>query len=183
MTTPPSSNRDLTILEHIEQDPDATQASLADQLGVAVGTINWHLKRLISKGYVKVRRIERRKLRYIITPDGIALRARLAVDYIQTSFHLYRLVRQRVIETLEEMRQAGYSSVRLDAEGDIADICRLTCLEQDIPIVYDHHAPVLKINGLKVWLETEKTNLDPPEPCEDSGLAGSTLNQEFESGN
>jgi DNA-binding MarR family transcriptional regulator len=155
MTTPPSTNRDLVILEHIEQDPDATQASLADQLGVAVGTINWHIKRLISKGYIKVRRIERRKLRYIITPDGIALRARLAVDYIQTSFELYRLVRQRVIDALGELRQAGYRSIQLDAEGDIADICRLTCLEQDISIVSDHHAPVLKINGLKVWLEND----------------------------
>jgi len=39
-------DRDLIILEHIESDPDATQASLAAQLGVAVGTINWHIKRL-----------------------------------------------------------------------------------------------------------------------------------------
>jgi DNA-binding MarR family transcriptional regulator len=63
-------DRDLILLEQIEQSPDATQASLADQLGVAVGTVNWHLKRLIAKGYVKVKRIERRKLKYIITPKA-----------------------------------------------------------------------------------------------------------------
>ncbi|MBT4090482.1 MAG: winged helix-turn-helix domain-containing protein, partial [Deltaproteobacteria bacterium] len=39
--------RDLVILERIERDPDETQASMATQLGVAVGTINWHIKRLI----------------------------------------------------------------------------------------------------------------------------------------
>jgi predicted transcriptional regulator len=61
-------NSDLVILEQIEKDPDATQANLAAQLGVAVATINWHLKRLIAKGYVKARRVGRRKLRYIITP-------------------------------------------------------------------------------------------------------------------
>jgi DNA-binding MarR family transcriptional regulator len=74
------TDRDLVILDHIEQDPDASQANLAAQLGVAVGTINWHIKRLIDKGYVKVRRVERRKLRYIITPEGLALRARLTID-------------------------------------------------------------------------------------------------------
>ncbi|MEK6752815.1 MAG: winged helix-turn-helix domain-containing protein, partial [Chloroflexota bacterium] len=71
--------RELSLLERIESDPDVNQSTLATQLGVAVGTVNWHLKRLIAKGAVKVSRAERKKLRYIITPEGIALRARLAV--------------------------------------------------------------------------------------------------------
>ena len=64
----------MALLEQIERDPDVTQASLATQLDVAVGTVNWHIKRMIAKGYVKVKRAERRKLRYIITPEGIAFR-------------------------------------------------------------------------------------------------------------
>jgi len=80
METPEETIRELNLLEQIEHDPDVTQASLATQLGVAVGTVNWHIKRLIEKGYVKVKRAERKKLRYIITPEGIALRARLTVD-------------------------------------------------------------------------------------------------------
>ena len=70
--------RELSLLEQIESDPDVNQSALATQLGVAVGTVNWHLKRLIAKGAVKVSRAERKKLRYIITPEGLALRARLA---------------------------------------------------------------------------------------------------------
>jgi DNA-binding MarR family transcriptional regulator len=150
------STRDLVILEKIEQDPDATQASLAAQLGVAVGTINWHLKRLIAKGYVKVRRVERRKLRYIITPEGLALRARLTLDYIQSSFQLYRLVRSRVIHTLTEVRKRGYSAVRLNGDGDVADVCRLTCLEQGVEIVDDPSVPLLVIQGLKVLIQDEE---------------------------
>ena len=49
-----TQDRDLVLLEQIEKNPDATQASLASQIGVAVGTVNWHLKRLIEKGYVKL---------------------------------------------------------------------------------------------------------------------------------
>ena len=124
------TDRDLVILDHIEQDPDASQANLASQLGVAVGTINWHIKRLIDKGYVKVRRVERRKLRYIITPEGIALRARLTIDYIQNSFRLYRLVRERMSAALEQVESVGRRAVRLEGEGDVAEICRLTCLER-----------------------------------------------------
>ena len=147
-------NRDLILLEHLEQNPDATQATLAMQLGVAVGTINWHLKRLIEKGYVKARRVERRKLRYVITPEGLALRARLTLDYIQNSFRLYRLVRERSLLALFEVSEAGYAQIFLEGEGDVADICRLTCLEKGFTILdVRDHSPILHVQGLKVFVE------------------------------
>jgi DNA-binding MarR family transcriptional regulator len=146
-------NRDLVILEQIEKDPDATQASLASQLGVAVGTINWHLKRLVEKGYVKVRRVERRKLRYLITPEGLALRTHLTIDYIQTSFQLFRLVRQRMVDAIQLVRQAGYSRIRLEGEGDVADVCRLTCLEHGISITQDGKLPLVSVRALKVFVD------------------------------
>lgn len=154
MTTEPQPDpvRELILLEQIEHDPDVTQASLAAQLGVAVGTVNWHLKRLVSKGYVKVKRAQRRKLRYIITPEGIALRARLTINYIETSMRLYRRTRQRVLETLQEIKDAGYDRVRIQGEGDIAEICRLTCLEQGVAVVEESGVPVLEVHGTRVQL-------------------------------
>src|SRR5512137_1296311 len=155
METSPDSTRELALLEGIEHDPDVTQASLANQLGVAVGTVNWHLKRLIAKGYVKIKRAERKKLRYIITPEGLALRARLTVDYIEQQFLLYRNTRQRVGEQLEQVRRAGIERVCIIGTGDVADICKLTCLEQGISIVVDESAPTLEVTGLKVILHPE----------------------------
>jgi DNA-binding MarR family transcriptional regulator len=154
MTTEPQPDpvRELILLEEIEHDPDVTQAGLAAQLGVAVGTVNWHLKRLVSKGYVKVKRAQRRKLRYIITPEGIALRTRLTLNYIETSMRLYRRTRQRVLEILQEIKESGYDRVRIQGEGDIAEICRLTCLEQGIAVVETSGVPVLEVYGMQVQL-------------------------------
>jgi len=153
------NTRELTLLEQIERDPEVTQASLATQLGVAVGTVNWHIKKLIKKGYVKATSAgKRKKLRYIITPEGIALRARLTVDYIERSFDLYRKTRQRVKTHLGAVKEAGYSQVRLVGEGDVADICRLSCLEQGVGIVQDGNAPVLEVKGFKVLLHMEGIN-------------------------
>ncbi len=152
METPENTSRELTLLEQVERDPDVNQSALASQLGVAVGTVNWHLKRLVAKGYVKVQRAERKKLRYIITPEGIALRARLMVDYIERSFDLYHKTRQRVKDHLSTVRAAGYNRVRIRGDGDVADICRLTCLEQGIAVVQDLDAPELELRGWKVVL-------------------------------
>jgi DNA-binding MarR family transcriptional regulator len=155
MNIPSESARELALLEHIESNPDVTQASLATQLGVAVGTVNWHLKRLIEKGYIKIKRAERKKLRYIITPEGIALRTLLTVDYIEQQFLLYRNTRQRVREHLEQIKATGCREVSIWGEGDVADICRLSCLEQGVAITTDGHAPALEIIGLKVLLHPD----------------------------
>jgi predicted ArsR family transcriptional regulator len=143
---------ELSLLEQVELDPDVNQSALATQLGVAVGTVNWHLKRLIAKGYVKVQRAERKKLRYIITPEGIALRARLTVDYIERSFDVYRKTRSRVKKHLNVIHSAGFKKVRIVGDGDIADICRLSCIEQGIVVVQDKNVPALEIKGYKVFL-------------------------------
>lgn len=147
------TDRDLRLLEHIEHDPDITQATLAAKLGVAVGTVNWHLKRLVRKGYVKVKRAERKKLRYIITPQGIALRARLTVAYIETSMTLYRQIRDHAREILNGLKAEGFREVVIDGQGDIADVCRLTCLEQGFVLLDnpdDGKVAVLEIQGKEI---------------------------------
>ena len=159
METSPDPNREMVLLEKIEYDPDITQANLAAQLGVAVGTVNWHLKRFVAKGYVKVKRAQRRKLRYIITPEGIAFRARLTVNYIEQSLQLYRLIRSRVLEAVKDVKLAGYESIRIVGDGDIADICRLTCIEQGLTITDSQDAPLLELDDLKVTLHL----VDPSE--------------------
>ncbi|MCB0103083.1 MAG: winged helix-turn-helix transcriptional regulator [Anaerolineales bacterium] len=145
--------RELTLLEQIESDPDVNQSTLATQLGVAVGTVNWHLKRLVAKGAVKVARAERKKLRYIITPEGLALRAKLAVNYVEQSFSVYRRTRQKVKDQLVKVKNAGYESVRIVGSGDVADICKLTCIEQGVSVVSDKKAPALILDGYRIKLE------------------------------
>jgi DNA-binding MarR family transcriptional regulator len=144
--------RDLALLQGIEADPDISQAELAEDLGVAIGTVNWHLKRLIEKGFVKVKRARRRKLRYIITPEGIALRARLTVDYIQQSFRLFRRIRARAASLLTQLRDQGINVVRIEGDGDVADVCRLTCMEQHFSLTDHPGAPALVVDGVKVKL-------------------------------
>lgn len=144
---------DLDILEEIEKNPNATQATMANQMNVAIGTVNWHLKRLIDKGFVKIQRCEKRKLKYIITPEGISLRAKLAVDYIHSSFELYRLIRQRMNAVLDLCEERAFPAVYIDGDGDVYEICKLSCLERNIRVLDtpDASSPTVKISGLKLF--------------------------------
>lgn len=145
--------RDLALLQEIEADPDISQAKLAEKLGVAIGTVNWYLKRMLNKGLIKVKRAQRRKLRYIITPEGLNLRAKLTIDYIQQSFNLFREVQHKVKTLLDDLRHQGENAVRLVGDGDIAEVCRLTCIEKQFTLTETMEAPALVIDGLDIRLE------------------------------
>ena len=128
----PNSEHELRILQEIERNPDTTQASLAAQLGVAVGSVNWYVKRLIGKGYIKVTHLQRRKLHYFLTPAGLALKVKLTRGYMQVSLRTYRELRQAARQVLAEVRQAGYAEVYIEGNDEAAEILRLTCLEQNV---------------------------------------------------
>jgi DNA-binding MarR family transcriptional regulator len=153
--------RDLRILEYIESEPDITQAGLAAKLGVAVGSVNWYLKHMLAKGYVKAKRMRRKRLRYLITPQGMAEKGRLAYQFMQASLHVYREVRADAKRLLEQAQASGYREVRIEGDGDVAEICRLTCLEQGVQVESmsgKDRVPVLRIDGRDLKLELPGSN-------------------------
>ncbi len=160
-----ASDYDLEILNHLEENPDTTQADLATQLGVAVGSVNWYIKRLVNKGYVKVTQMQRRRLRYLLTPKGVAEKARLTKEFMQMSLHWYRVTREASKKFLDEVRQAGYDTVCIEGDGDLAEIVYLTCLEAQVTVKpeIDRCYPVFRIEGLRTTLEWPLTSSLPDD--------------------
>lgn len=159
MRTP--DNYDLEILNHIDDNPETTQADLATQLGVAVGSVNWYIKRLINKGYIKVTRMQRRRLRYLLTPQGIAEKSRLTKQFVQASLHWYRVTREDSQRLLAEVKAAGFNTVGIKADGDLAEIIYLTCLEAGVDVAdpIDPSLPVFRIENWQTvvdWPASEK---------------------------
>ena len=151
----PEKQHELELLEALEAQPETSQADLATQVGVAVGTVNWHLKRWAAKGYVKIKRIGRWRWRYLLTPSGVREKARLAGEYVEASMALYRRTRTEAKRLLSQVKDAGYQQVRLTGEGDIAEIAALTCLELALSVLRnseDDSLPVLQVQGTRLEL-------------------------------
>ena len=146
--------RDLKVLEALEQESEVKQADLAARLNLAVGTVNWLLKRLASKGYIKTSRINRWQWRYILTPHGFAEKSRLTKRYIQVSMRLYNDTRQRARELLSQIKENGYASVYIDESQDneLIDVCKLTSLEQGLDIKNTQGIPALNVSGREIYI-------------------------------
>jgi DNA-binding MarR family transcriptional regulator len=155
----PNAEHELRILEEIERNPETTQASLAAQLGVAVGSVNWYVRRLINKGYVKVTHLQRRKLHYFLTPSGLALKVKLTRNYMDVSLRVYRELRQAAQQALTKVRRAGYTTVCVEGDDEAAEILRLTCLEQNVQLAKKSaRVPTLRAEGtdfVVVWPDSD----------------------------
>ena len=126
--------RDLEILTAIGEGRPLTQRALAQRLGVALGLTNLCLKRLAKKGYIKIvefprKPAARKRLRYLLTPKGIAEKTSLTYEHMRYSLNLYRRARQTLRESLELLPENGAKRIALYGAGEAAELAYLTLKE------------------------------------------------------
>jgi len=124
--------RDLQILEEIAQRPDISQRTLAGRLGIAVGLANLLLRSMAAKGYIKIAGIEKKRLRYLLTPEGIAEKARLTYEYFDASLYLYKKVRRTLRDSMSRLHDEGADAAVIDGRGDLAEVAYLTMREMGL---------------------------------------------------
>ena len=111
-----------------------TQANLSDRLGIAVGSVNWYIKRLIHRGWVKVSHLDRTRLKYDLTPEGMKVFTQRALSYARDSLKVYGNFRQKAKALVAELQKQGVENVYLNGDDETMDILRLTCIEAGIQI-------------------------------------------------
>mgnify|MGYP001612673305 CR=1 FL=1 len=84
------------ILEEIALDEAITQRKLSERVGIALAVTNSYVGRLVRKGYLKARTLPRNRLKYFVTPSGLALKARLTYEYVTGSLRFYQEARTRL---------------------------------------------------------------------------------------
>ena len=93
------------ILKSLEQDSRSTQRQLSNSLGVSLGKVNYCIKSLIEKGFIKVNNFRNNKNKvqysYLLTPRGIEKKAKLTLDFLRIKTQEYDALRQE-IEGLEK---------------------------------------------------------------------------------
>lgn len=128
--------RTFRLLSAIAQKGETiSQRELSQRLGIALGLVNSHVKRLIRKGYIKVTTLPRNRLKYLLTPRGMAEKARLTYEYAYFSYRLYRATRQRCQELMTRLAEEGNREVVLYGTGDVAEIAYLSLQESALKLV------------------------------------------------
>jgi predicted transcriptional regulator len=129
-----TERHEYELLNEIARDSLVTQATLSQRLGIAVGSVNWYIKRLVKRGWVKVSHLSRTRLKYDLTPEGMAVFTQRALQYARDSLRVYKSFRQQAQEVVARLCSEGVTSVRLEGDDEVMDILRLTCIEAGLAL-------------------------------------------------
>jgi DNA-binding MarR family transcriptional regulator len=131
---PEIKQHEYELLNEIAQDSLVTQSNLSNRLGIAVGSVNWYIKRLINRGWVKVSRLDRTRLQYDLTTEGMAVFTQRALLYARDSLKVYAEYRNKARRIAADLKERGVDHVYVHGNDEIMDILKLTCIESGITI-------------------------------------------------
>ena len=90
----------LNILRKINSDKDVSQRGLARDLGFSLGKLNYCLRALKAKGYVKIKNFQQNpnKLNYvyILTPKGISQKTQLTMSFMKKKMQEYDELKKEI---------------------------------------------------------------------------------------
>ena len=141
--------REYELLNEIAQDALVTQSGLSDRLGIAVGSVNWYIKRLIHRGWVKVSRLDRTRLKYDLTAEGMRVFTQRAMLFARDSLKIYGGLRQKAKAVVNQLQKKDIREVYLVEEGgeELVDILRLTCIEAGIHLSDKSNGVTIRADG------------------------------------
>jgi len=147
--------RTLKILEQVASGSLSSQRSIAKELNVSLGLANSFIKRLYTKGYVKVTTVPRNRIKYILTPRGMTEKTRLTYHFIQHSYNFYKASRQKFRQLFKDLEDTGVRRLVLFGASDLAEIAFLSLQETQIEMVAvvddrSHNNNLLGVNVLDV---------------------------------
>jgi EPS-associated MarR family transcriptional regulator len=106
----PSQDLPYHLLRQLTNQPAASQRSLAMSLGVSLGKVNFCLRALVDKGWVKANNFRRsdNKLAYayVLTPAGIEEKGRLTKHFLQRKLEEFEVLQHEIEALLHEASQS-----------------------------------------------------------------------------
>ena len=125
----------LGLLTSVEADGARSQRRIAAELGVALGLVNAYLKRAVKKGLVKVGQAPARRYAYYLTPQGFSEKSRLTIEYLSSSFSLFRKAKEDYGRIFDRAHALGFERIVLAGKSDLCEIAILCAVDSPVSIV------------------------------------------------
>ena len=128
--------RELAILEKLENNGHLTQRDLSKEVGIALGLVNHLLKKMVKKGWIKIKNIDAKKIRYLITPEGAREKSSLLHKRVESTIHFYLDAKRVIKEKVEHLKGDGVKSVSIYGINHISEVLFIVLKELGLELTY-----------------------------------------------
>jgi DNA-binding MarR family transcriptional regulator len=114
--------RELEILEKLENNGHLTQRDLSKEVGIALGLVNHLLKKMVTKGWIKIKNIDAKKIRYLITPEGAKEKSSLLYKRVESTIHFYLEAKRVIKDKVIHLKNEGIEDVSIYGINHISEV-------------------------------------------------------------
>jgi len=114
--------RELEILEKIEGNGHLTQRDLSREVGIALGLVNNLLKKMVRKGWIKIKNVDAKRIRYLITPEGAREKSSLLYKRVESTIHFYLDAKRIIKAKVEHLKGDEVKSVSIYGINHVAEV-------------------------------------------------------------
>ena len=118
-----NNKQEFEILRRIAKNPNSSQRELSKELGYSLGKLNYCLKALQKKGLIKIKNFKKNKKKinyiYILTPQGISVKTKLAINFMKRMMKEYDSLRTEQKILVNKNSLIGHNSKNFDDEKEI----------------------------------------------------------------
>jgi EPS-associated MarR family transcriptional regulator len=101
----------LKVLREIKSDPETTQRDLSSNLGISLGKVNFIMKALVHRGFIKVQNFTNSSNKsaylYFLTPKGVEEKARITYHFLKRKMKEYEALEHEIRRLEKEVGETA----------------------------------------------------------------------------
>src|SRR3989338_10012979 len=143
--------REFELINIIGGEVSANQRELSRQMNLSLGMVNMLIRRLISKGIIRIEQLNKRKVDYILTPKGFAEKMRKSIKYTQKTINSIGFIKNRAKEILRNLHQNGTKNFYVYAAQDLTTLIQIAYTElgfADTSLMLLDKVPEVQLEGV-----------------------------------
>ena len=126
MNTPEITTKEYRVIDAISRNSEVSQRDISHDAGLSLGLTNILINRLAKKGYLKAKKLNARKISYMITPEGLKKKTKKTYSFMKRSLKAVSSLRGNIENFAIDMYGEGIRKFVIVGSGELSDITELT---------------------------------------------------------
>lgn len=122
--------REFELVNIIGADLGANQRDLSRRMNLSLGLTNMLIGRLITKGYIRIKQLNKKKVEYLLTPKGFAEKMQKSVKYTLKTIDSIGLIKRRLADVLIEAWEEGHRKFYILGASDLSGLIEIVLKEK-----------------------------------------------------
>lgn len=145
------NEREFELINIIGANLALSQRDLSRRMDMSLGMTNMIIRRLIAKGYIRIRQLNKRKVEYILTPKGFTEKTHKSIKYTLKTINSIGLIKERLKKIIRELYEAGNRRFYLLGESDLVVLVEMAFRDNalnDCEVARIKEVPPTSLDGI-----------------------------------